>query len=233
MKKIFMLVLTLFFSLSLFAETGYHGVEWYTHIDTVVRELWLKKPSYMSNPRFIETMEEDDIQEPPEYITQKNILGTPTDISYYFGLPPLEKVKILSPEQNDFRGVTSISYIIPTEKKRQLVSKYKKPVQKLFMKDGKDICTISTEILEEGLKEGFSKEVLIELMDATARILCSQTSNDIEKHGAEASNAQLKPSPTSTPLTIYDYNDDTRVYIYDNIIKDKAVVVYVPHEQDY
>ena len=38
---------------------------------------------------------------------------------------------------------------------------------------------------------------------------------------------------TNGTLYIYDYNDDTRVYIYDNIIKDKAVVVYVPHEQDY
>ena len=50
-------------------------------------------------------------------------------------------------------------------------------------------------------------------------------------------SAALAPDLDSTEkygtLYIYDYNDDTRVYIYDNIIKDKAVVVYVPHEQDY
>ena len=34
-------------------------------------------------------------------------------------------------------------------------------------------------------------------------------------------------------LYIFDYNKDTRMYVFDNIIKDKAVVVYVPHEQDY
>lgn len=34
-------------------------------------------------------------------------------------------------------------------------------------------------------------------------------------------------------LSIYDYNDDTRVYIYENIIEGQTVVVYVPHEQDY
>ena len=121
MKKIFVLVLTVFFSVSFFAETGYHGVEWYTPINTVVQELWLKKPSYMSAPQFIEDMEEDSIQEPQEYITQKNILGTPTDISYYFGVP----LKILSSKQNNFRGLTSISYIIPAGKKRQLLKKFK------------------------------------------------------------------------------------------------------------
>lgn len=34
-------------------------------------------------------------------------------------------------------------------------------------------------------------------------------------------------------ISIYDYNDDTRIYIFENIILEKTVVVYFPHEEDY
>ena len=42
-----------------------------------------------------------------------------------------------------------------------------------------------------------------------------------------------KPDVNTGIVYIYDYNDDTRVYIYENFIEDKTFVVYVPHEQDY
>ncbi len=34
-------------------------------------------------------------------------------------------------------------------------------------------------------------------------------------------------------ITIYNYNDDTRCYIFENATPDRTVVIYVPHEQDY
>lgn len=34
-------------------------------------------------------------------------------------------------------------------------------------------------------------------------------------------------------ISVYDYNDDTRLYIFENIIPEKTIVVYFPYEQDY
>jgi hypothetical protein len=34
-------------------------------------------------------------------------------------------------------------------------------------------------------------------------------------------------------ITIYDYNDDTRCYVFENATPDYTVVIYVPHEQEY
>lgn len=45
-------------------------------------------------------------------------------------------------------------------------------------------------------------------------------------------NGLLDKKPNLT-LTIYDYNDNTRCYIFEGAIKDKTVVIYLPHEQDY
>ena len=32
---------------------------------------------------------------------------------------------------------------------------------------------------------------------------------------------------------IYDYNDDTRVYIFENLVEGLTFVYYAQHEQDY
>ena len=42
----------------------------------------------------------------------------------------------------------------------------------------------------------------------------------------------LKDKGTGT-ITVYDYNDDTRVYILENVVEDKIFVIYLYHEQDY
>lgn len=33
-------------------------------------------------------------------------------------------------------------------------------------------------------------------------------------------------------LSIYDYNEDTRLYIFENVIPEKTIVVYYPHYED-
>lgn len=52
--------------------------------------------------------------------------------------------------------------------------------------------------------------------------------------GLETEYRYEKPETTGDGLiSIYDYNDDTRIYIFENIIPEKTVVVYFPHEEDY
>ena len=34
-------------------------------------------------------------------------------------------------------------------------------------------------------------------------------------------------------IYIYDYNDDTRVYLFENVVKGVLFVVYTHHEQDF
>lgn len=57
------------------------------------------------------------------------------------------------------------------------------------------------------------------------------TTLEIEETGYE----EIKPEPGNDTgkIYIYDYNEDTRVYLYENVVTDYAFVVYVPHEQDY
>lgn len=55
----------------------------------------------------------------------------------------------------------------------------------------------------------------------------------IEDYGEEAIQATYEDNLVTKeiPLIIYDYNNDTRVYIFE--LENQTVVVYVPHEQDY
>lgn len=34
-------------------------------------------------------------------------------------------------------------------------------------------------------------------------------------------------------IIVYDYNEDTRLYIFENVLPGKTVVAYLPHEDDY
>ena len=47
------------------------------------------------------------------------------------------------------------------------------------------------------------------------------------------SNKATKTGPGVGTLYIYDYNDDTRVYIAAGNVEDMAFVAYVPHFKDY
>lgn len=60
---------------------------------------------------------------------------------------------------------------------------------------------------------------------------------EAELYGQKSTFVNLKPISEKpegkSTLYIYDYNDDTRAYIYENIIEGQTVVVYAPHEQDF
>lgn len=52
--------------------------------------------------------------------------------------------------------------------------------------------------------------------------------------GLETEYRYKRPYSTGeAQIFIYDYNDDTRLYIFENVVPGRTVVVYFPHEEDY
>ena len=211
MKKIFIIAL-LIFNFVIFAETGYTGTEWYTPKNIVIKSLLLS-PVDKGDNDFI-------------YIKEKNILNERTVVCYYFSVPDdLSKIKDFS--QDELLWLTGIAYLIPKEKTELLLKKYNNQVLKLFII--KDI----SEQESDSSTNAISFET-IDKIDLQQEFL--MMSLGFEKNGItlnEHPSIVEKPNANTANVYIYDYNDDTRVYIYENFIENKTVVVYVPHEQDY
>ena len=216
MKKIFVVAL-LIFNFVIFAETGYTGTEWYTPKNIVIKSLLLS-PVGNGDNAFI-------------YIKEKNILNERTVVCYYFSAPDdLSKAEDFSIDE--LFQLTGIGYLIPKEKTELLLKKYNIQVSKLFIKNmKKNLNTLVNKVIIED-KEN---KINIDKLDLQKAFLC-YVSLGFEKDGiASDEDFQIveKPDANTGTIYIYDYNDDTRVYIYENVIEDKTFVVYVPHEQDY
>lgn len=221
MKKIFMLVLTVFFSLSLFAETGYRGVKWGWSEEKCSENILLKMTEE-DTIACIRIASDHFHAEVKVRIEETSILGKKNKVIYLFF-------------DNILLGAT---YIINLNQSTELKNKLKEVRRYKTMRQFTELKQLyfNEETLE---KHNINAQ---ELDNSVARLVCTYAAMEYEFDSGENSTFfttfELEP-PTEKnkkypgTLTLYDYNDDTRVYIYDNIIKDKAVVVYVPHEQDY
>ncbi len=221
MKKIFMLVLTVFFSLSLFAETGYKGVEWGWSEEKCSENVSLKM-SIEDSIACIGISQDTPDTDVEARIENISILGKKNKVIYLF----LDNI------------LMSTTYMINQNQLNELKNKLNETRRYKTMRQ-------FTELKHFFFSEETWKKPDInvqELDNSIARLMCAYAAIEYEFGSGEDSTLfttfELEP-PTEKnkkypgTLTLYDYNDDTRVYIYDNIIKDKAVVVYVPHEQDY
>ena len=112
----------------------------------------------------------------------------------------------------------------------------------LFNKCKKHIATVVIEDFynnfENWMKsddKGLKKTNSIEVQEYAEQQELYYISRILEMYGLTLSgfNFVLNNRIYLSTLHIYDYNDDTRIYIYENCIEDKAAVVYVPHVQDY
>lgn len=146
-------------------------------------------------------------------VQEKEILGQKGYVHYGFGIPNADLV---------FAG-----YFIPNGKVRVLENKFK---DKNKVLDIKLIPEVEEEILD-GLSdtEDFTDPVGLEWYLMLRYF--GDTAVTCEKEGIEMLN-NLK-GDSNCRLVIYDYNDDTRVYIFENAINGRSAVVYVPHEQNY
>lgn len=116
----------------------------------------------------------------------------------------------------------SAIYLIPAGQTNQLINNLegKKLLAQVPTPAG------ASEQMTEGLKEYKGTEIQKEyLLGISVLYFCSLID--------EADLSKLEKQEAENQIYIYNYNDDTRIYIYKNFIKDTTVVVYFPHEQDY
>lgn len=138
---------------------------------------------------------------------EKKMVGVYTTIFYHL-------------RGNQLKG---ISYTIPVEKTTEIKSKYKKQI------DTKQVEAISQKDWSNLLKEEkkISEKFTSEEIDRESNKMIFLLARGIEEDrasGMDKGNAQIY---------IYDYNEDTRVYIFENMIEGVTFVVYTQHEQDF
>ena len=218
MKKIFMLVLTLFFSLFLFAETGYKGVDWGLHEREITKKLSV-------NPIFEDNSSENELLKYffptfTEKVNETVILGKKVKVSYMF-------VSI----DNEYY-LCNVAYIINSDKIKELQN-HLKQVRWYKSRFQVEQAMKMLVIDAPNMKQEFDDSIARHYFTDYTMSYKYQGESYIMDSVLAFEQPTKKNKKASGTLTLYDYNDDTRVYIYDNIIKDKAVVVYVPHEQDY
>lgn len=131
--------------------------------------------------------------------------------------------KIILGERNEInmfflnKKLDGVGYLIPNNKKDLLIENFKKNIYQFKF----------PQVTQSEFNE--AKEIHKEYIYNVLVYRLYQKTSQYEVLGI----SELKESSGLCQLTIYDYNDDTRVYIYENIIEGETVVVYVPHEQDY
>lgn len=235
MKKIFVLFFAIFFSVFLFAETGYKGCHWRHSLERCSKIVQLE-PYFFDEDTIEYDMFEDMLEQGYSKMIKKNktvILGKPNTVLYlFFGA------------KNNYY-LSSVSYIVSTDQVKEIINKlttvrkYKTSTQitnsNSFVKE--DILDLVTFSLDDIEQEYLSQEIV----DIYFQILFSDISCGYEIKGDNSAAfnyygfalAEKHNKKLSGTIYIYDYNEDTRMYIFDNIVKGKSIVVYTEHEQDY
>ena len=209
MKKIFISFILLFCVFIGSAETGYDKIEW-------------EKQRALIN--FGELADNWHVNNETEVVSFSTIiLGQKAIECYIF-------------QKGKFAGVC---YSIPEKSVKELLSKFDKT--KKILKTKTEIFSYDDLFDEFELykKEGklpsfYKEEIMIGII---TRILIGQLktfkiAKDIEKTGYKNIEKSKKSDKVGT-LYIYDYNDDTRMYITSGNVYDLAFVAYVPHYKDY
>lgn len=113
-----------------------------------------------------------------------------------------------------------ISYSISTEKTKQLLKKYSDKIGTL------KIDTITKEAVYKELDEEYKNEKFYEYY----------LHNEYCKNAAMYCDILLeneKKGSGQCTVYIYNYNEDTRVYIFENLVEGRTFVYYTFREQDY
>ncbi len=143
------------------------------------------------------------------HFKRKVMVGVETNVFYHF-------------DNEDFIGV---SYSLPKEKTEEIKSKFSKIItsQKTqTIPKKKFIETIKKDV---NLLEKYNTDNISFISDKYAFLQARK----IETVGT----SQYIDNNGTGNLYIYDYNDDTRVYIFENFVEGITFVVYTYHEQDY
>lgn len=157
----------------------------------------------------------------PESGQERNSLQYDNTIPLIYKKTILESRTFLFYDINSTTGeLESAGYIIP-KKKTDLLKKELKPKKSTILKF--DFSDFDYETGESQLENEFY--IFVSFAGITKNGLENITDQDKEDLKT------LKNAAGS--IVIYDYNDDTRCYVFENAIPEQTVVIYVPHEQNY
>lgn len=231
MKKIFVLFLLAVFSFVAHAETGYRGMQWYDSVESCSKIVYLTP--YFKDESTENILLEDMINICPVQIIKKNytvVLGQLNTVAYLF----------MNLRNKNKTCLVGVSYTVTTNQIKEIINRFKvvrkyKTSKEMILSDWFENETLTSLGLSLDL-EDIPQEV-----DKLGKQLdCFIVSDDYELFGEYISFSKMnleiankQNENLAGTLYIFDYNEDTRMYVFDNIIKDKAVVVYVPHKQDY
>ena len=202
MKKTITTLLILFLTLGLFAETGYQKHQWY------------------SNPGDFPKYGRIDYTETPQYgikwpyIYKAEIQKKSTFVYYCFsGLYEAFQ----TPE------FISAGFFISEKNAKDYVKQTLQNKTKVGIVEAYDV-----ELYREA-EEGIPEEIndFFMLADFTD---CARY---VDELGIETTNKEFikekKSNSTISHISIYDYNDDTRCYIFENFVPGRTAIIFGPH----
>ena len=202
MKKLITTLLILFLLLGLFAETGYQKHQWYSNpgdFPKYGRIEYKETPSYGINW---------------PYIYKAEIQGESTFVYYCFsGL--FEAFQI--PE------FISAGFYLTEKNAKEYIKKTLQNKTKVGVIEAFDIDLYREA--EEGMPEEINDFFM--LADFTE---CAKYAEEfgIEKMNQESQEVK-KPNSKISYISIYDYNDDTRCYIFENFVPGRTAILFGPH----
>ena len=113
--------------------------------------------------------------------------------------------------------LVGVSYTIPSSKTKKLINIFKNCI------DVVTIPTMTKEEAKENLKIDFENKQESDIQINNAMF---QTMAILDQKGINQSDGKGL-------IWIFDYNEDTRVYVIQDLIEGLTTVVYIVHEQDY
>lgn len=148
------------------------------------------------------------------FIYEKNIMGDKTFLIFDFDTRTYELV--------------AAGYLIPKEKTTELKNKFinlkKEELKTSILFEEYEIDEDDIKELGEIRVKGFVQYCIF--------TDCENLTRWFELEREEFNKEALDPKGPGT-ITIYDYNDDTRCFVFEGTYPGYTVVVYAPHEQDY
>lgn len=171
------------------------------------KRAWLTKKGNL-NLQFATEQGNDELWQKTE-VEKKPIIGSETLVYYHF--------------LNDY--FFAVSYFLPLEKTEKVKSKFKELIYST-----PSYSLSKDEYANNMLAAGVYKD--LNEVDLKLNKTFTNCALDLELNGRE-SISMLVQNNGKGLISIYDYNDDTRVYLFENFLKDITIVVYTYHEQDY
>lgn len=203
MKKTITTLLILFLTFGLFAETGYKNHQWYSN----TRDF----PNYGR----IEFKEKPSVGLVWPYIYSAEIQGTMTNIYYCFsGIP----------EENQVPEFIAAGFFLPNKNAKEYA---KKITQGKTSAGTLEIYNYEYEGLE------LEDDVPVEIRDFFYLAEFQNMAHCIEELGLEEMKTEAlknkKAKNIISTISIYNYNDDTRCYIFENFAPGRTAILFGPH----